>query len=398
MPLPILLIVASEDDGGMARVAFLLAKHLPEFDVAVHVVVHREAPFTSWLRDAGIRYDVVPELIETPTRRRADGRRGPAAVVANLAGLPRAARRVRLIARREGSRVLYSHNTWTHYVAAAARALGGASSGRLASVWHIHNDHSRWLTRVVDRAAIRAGRVSAIAAVSESIGRPFAHLKPPLAVVHNGIEVEACRSAALMPLLRSRLGLDHDAVIAAYAGRLVAHKGIYVLLEAARLATSRAPNLHVVVLGGSPRHEARDVVADLRARAASWGLEGRIHLPGHVDEVERYVADADIAVVPSTCADGCPLAAIEALCLGVPVVGSAIGGLPELVCDGQNGLLVPPGSAEHLADAIVSLALEPDRRRRMARAAREDACVRFDAAAMTRRVAALLHEAAGDRR
>lgn len=390
MRLPILMIVASEDDGGMARVAALLARHLPAFDVAVRVAVHREAPFTAWLREAGIEFDVVPELIETPTRRRPDGRGGLAAIAANLYGLPRAARQIRSLAGRHGVRVLYSHNTWSHYVAAAAGRREG-----LRVVWHIHNDHSHALTRAVDRAALRFGHVAAVAAVSRSIGQPFSQLGVPLTVVTNGIDRQACERAARMPLLRSRLGLDGGAVVVVYAGRLVAHKGIHVLMAAARAAVPLVPNLHVVILGGTPRHAGEDVVAALRAQADAWGLAGRLHLPGHVDEVESYVADADLAVVPSTCADGCPLAAIEALCLGVPVIGSAIGGLPEIVEDGVDGVLVPPGDASALAGAIVSLAREGDRRRRMTRAALEAARDRFDAMQMARHVAAVLHKAAG---
>jgi len=430
MPLPILMIVASEDDGGMARVAFLLARHLPAFDVEVRVAVHREAPLTEWLGAAGIQFDVVPELVETPTRPRPDGRTRVGAVAANLRGLPAAARRIREIARRHGSRILYSHNTWSHYVAAIAAAMlrpacpersrregrnlrrrfqalawddpalgtkHEALSTRVQAVWHIHNDHSRWLTRMVDRAAMRLGRVAAVAAVSRSIGRPFEGLRAPLTVVTNGIDREACDAAARMPLLRERLALDTGAVVVVYAGRLVAHKGIHVLMGAARAALPLVPNLHVVVLGGTPRHADHDVVATLRAKADSWGLAGRLHFPGHVVEVERHVADADVAVVPSTCADGCPLAAIEALCLGVPVIGSAIGGLPEIVRDGIDGVLVPPGDVAALAQAMVSLARQPDRRRHMARAARDGARDRFDSAQMARRVAAVLHSAARTR-
>jgi glycosyltransferase involved in cell wall biosynthesis len=380
-------------------VAFSLASRLPAFDVEVRAVVHREAPFTTWLRDAGVECDVVPDLIETPTRRRADGRNGVVGLVANLVGLRRAARQISALAERHGSRVLYSHNTWGHYVTAGAtRMLRASVPGRpIAAVWHIHNDHSRWLTRRVDRAAIRLGRVSAIAAVSASIGQPFAGLSAPLTVVTNGIDLGACEAAARAPLLRAHLGLDADAIVVAYAGRLVAHKGIDVLLEAARLAIPAVPLLHVVILGGRPRHEPHDVVAHLRGRVDEWGLAGRIHLPGHVDDVERYVADADVAVVPSTCADGCPLAAIEALSMGIPVIGSAVGGLPEIVRDRVNGLLVPAGDVRALADAMVTLARERDLRRRMARAARDEARDRFDAVEMTRQVAAVLHQAAQER-
>ncbi len=395
MPLPVLMVVASEDDGGMARVAASLAKGLPAFDIAVRVVVHRDAPLTEWLRQAGIERDVVPELIETPTRRRPDGRKGLSAALANLRGLPAAAAKIASLADRHACEVIYSHNTWGHYVAAAAaRSLRSRRRNRpVASVWHVHNDHSHWVTRIADRWAIRAAGVAAIAAVSRSIGQPFDHLAAPLTVVTNGIDMQACDAALGSPMLRACLRLPGDAIVAVYAGRLVAHKGIHVLLDAARLAVPAVPNLHVVVLGGNPRHEARDVIAELRAQVESWGMAGRIHLPGHVEEVERYIADADLAAVPSTCADGFPLAAIEPLCLGVPVIASALGGLPEIVENGVNGVLVPAGDAPALAGAIVSLAREPARRRQMARAAR-DGRDRFDARRMTRQVAEVLRRAA----
>ena len=75
---------------------------------------------SSTLREAGVEFDVVPELVETPTRPLADGRGGIAAIAGNLRGLPVAVRQVRALAERYGSQILYSHNTWSHYVSAFA--------------------------------------------------------------------------------------------------------------------------------------------------------------------------------------------------------------------------------------------------------------------------------------
>ncbi len=412
MPLPVLMVVASEDDGGMVRVAALLAARLRLFDVDVRAVVHREAPLTESLHAAGVPYDVVPQLLETPTRPRDDRRSGVRAIVTNIGGVPTAARTVANIARQHGAAVLYSHNTWAHYTCSLAAVT---LRHTVACAWHIHNDHSRLPTRALDRLAIRLGRVRAIAAVSKSIGRPFEGLSvgirrqafppgtasPPaaraalLTVVTNGIDLDRCEAAAREPCLRAALGLGRDAVVVVYAGRLVAHKGIGVLLEAARRAISATPDLHFVILGGNPRHERRDVIAEMRARADGWGLQGRVHFPGFVTNVERWVADANIAVVPSICADGYPLAAIEALSLGVPVVASAVGGLQEMIRDGDDGLLVPPGDPGALAAAVVNLARAPARRQRMSQSSRASARDRFDARRMTADVAAMLHRAAG---
>jgi glycosyltransferase involved in cell wall biosynthesis len=380
------MLVASEDDGGMARVVHRLARDLAAFDVRVHVAVHREAPLTDWLRRDGVPYTVVPTLIETPTRQRADGRMGLRAAVSNLAGLADAVRSVAALADRERAQVIYSHNTWSHYVAAFARAPH--------VVWHIHNDHSHWGTRTLDRIVARAGRVAAIVAVSDSIGAPFRARPAALTVVTNGVDLGACDAARREPRLRAALGLDRAAVVAVYAGRLVAHKGVDVLIEAARLAVEQVPALHVVLLGGTPRHAATDVLEHLRNTINAWQLGDRVHLPGRVPEAERYVADADIALVPSICADGYPLAAIEALCLGVPVIASNVGGLPQLVRDGVDGVLVPAGNARALADSLVTLARDPRRRQRMSRAA-EAGRSRFDLTTMTRRVAGVLRQVAG---
>ncbi|MGE5357850.1 MAG: glycosyltransferase family 4 protein [Bacteroidales bacterium] len=404
MPLSVLMLVASEDDGGMARVVHLLASNLSSFDIRVHVAVHREAPLTDWLRQAAVPNTVLPTLIETPTRRRDDGATGLRASLENLAGLPSAVRAVRTLAAAVHADVIYSHNTWSHYVAAIAAALPGLKprpttapeAVRPAVVWHIHNDHSHRATRALDRLAARIGSVGAVLAVSDSIGAPFRNRPAPLTVVTNGIDIGACDRARREPGLRAALGLGASSVVAVYAGRLVPHKGIHVLLEAARIAVAQVPELHVAVLGGTPRHAPNDVLAGLRNSVNAWRLGTRIHFLGHVADAQRYVADADIALIPSVCADGYPLAAVEALCLGVPVIASDVGGLPQLVRDGVDGLLFPPGDARALADALVSLARDPQRRHCMSQAA-EAGRHRFDATTMARRVAEALHRAAGRR-
>jgi glycosyltransferase involved in cell wall biosynthesis len=131
-----------------------------------------------------------------------------------------------------------------------------------------------------------------------------------------------------------------------YLGRLSAEKGVSTLLEALRLAGD--PPFDIV--GGGPQE------VQLRSEAASLGLR-RVRFVGPIAaaEVPGAIADARYLVVPSVWDENAPLAALEAMGAGRPVVASDAGGLPELVADGR-GVLVPPGSAAALADAVEAYA------------------------------------------
>ena len=387
-PLSVILVVSSEADGGAARSTFLLARDLRRCGVRPLVALHREGDLSRRLAAAGIAFEVVPGLPEDLTRRQ--GRPDSLwAVPGNARALPRAVAFLRELAARQAACVLYGQGTWANILSAFA-----ARGSRVAAVWHIRNDFQPLLKRLVMRAVARGCGVREIVAVSRSAAAPFEGLKAPLHVVHNGADLVACDAARSGPSgLRQRLGIPESAVVACYAGRLLPHKGIHVLMEAARRAMRREASLHLVILGGNPGHAAHDVRSELLQQAAAWGLGDRIHLPGWVPEVERALVGFDFVVIPSTCRECCSRSLVESLCLGLPVVATNIGGNPELVRDGKDGLLVAPGDPEQLAEALVALASRGALRDRLtlgAFAARP----RFDSVAVARHAAAVLRTAA----
>jgi len=386
-PLGVVLVVSSEDDGGAARSVYLLARDLPRFGVRPVVAIHREGPLSRRLAGAGIPFEVVAGLPEDLTRRH--GR--PAslrAIPGNLRGLSRCAASLRDLAQRRGAALLYGQGTWANLLCALA-----AAGSELGAVWHIRNDHRPPLKRLVMRTVAGAWGVRAVVAVSRSAAAPYEGLPLPLAVVHNGSDLYASDAARRAPVLRAHLALPAGAVLAGYAGRLLPHKGIHVLMDAARRAMRRSADLHLVVLGGNPEHTGEDVVARLRRQASAWGLADRIHLTGWVPDVERFLADLDLVVVPSTYPECGSRALVESLCLGVPVVASRVGGNPELLREGEEGLLVRPGDAGELAEALVRLAGDVEERGRM-RAGALAAGRRFDSVEVARRVAEVLRAAA----
>jgi glycosyltransferase involved in cell wall biosynthesis len=209
-------------------------------------------------------------------------------------------------------------------------------------------------------------------------------------VVLNGVDVVTAEAAATRPVPRERLGVATDTVVVGFAGRLSDHKGIWVLMDAFRRAAHRLDSLHLVVMGESARHAAVNQLERLSLQAAADGLASRVHLQGYIEPVESHLAACDMVVVPSICRDSCPRTALEALAVGVPVVGSRIGGIPEIVRHEVTGILVTPNAPDELADAIVALGRNGDRRRAMGEAARRDAARRFDSRRTAADVAAIL--------
>jgi len=369
---------------------YLLARDLRAFGIRPHLVLHREGRLGAQLRAARVPYEIEPELIETGLRGPDPGDRGLSALARNLRDAPRAVLRIRETAARVGAAVVYSHGTWSSYLAAGLGMMGPTPP----VVWHVRNDHSAFLARRGGRILARMGRVRAIIAVSNAAAEPYHGMRSPVHVVMNGVDLAAAEIAARRPVPRDRLGLGTDAVVVGFAGRLSEHKGIWVLMEAFRHAAGRLRSLHLLVMGESARHAAVDQVECLSSQATGWGLASRVRLPGYVDSIESHLAACDMVVVPSICRDSCPRTALEALAVGAPVVASRIGGLPEIVRDGVTGILVPPNSVEALADALVALGREPDRRHAMREAALKDAAHRFDSSRTAAEVAQILHRVA----
>lgn len=167
-------------------------------------------------------------------------------------------------------------------------------------------------------------------------------------------------------------------------GRLSPEKGHEFLLEA--LAALRRQNLPVTctLIGDGPRHQF------LRDRAADLGVTSHVHFLGSVgqDRIQNLYRRADIFVLPSL-AEGLPVVLLEAMALQRPVVASRIAGIPELVQDGVNGLLVAPARSDQLAHAIERLVRDPHLRQRLGHAARQTVLDRHDIRVSADRMARL---------
>jgi len=190
-------------------------------------------------------------------------------------------------------------------------------------------------------------------------------------------------------------GIEPDGEPAPYAGttprllcvgRLIPIKGHIVLLRAFAEARERLPGLQLDIAGRGPLEPA------LKALARELHIEDAVHFLGHVSPIQAAIERSTAVVVPSM-GEGFGMVALESMERARPVIAAEIGGLGELVRDGETGLLVPAGEAEPLRDAIVRVAGDFDLARRLGEAGRRRALSRFLQRACTERTELLYENA-----
>jgi colanic acid/amylovoran biosynthesis glycosyltransferase len=319
----------------------------------------------------------------------------------------------------------------------AARALGSLRSSRNRDV-HLRNlavlPKALWLARRARRVGAThihahwASTPSTMAMLAARVaGIPWSITAHRWDIAENNLLREKATSASFVRVisahgaeeLREAAGLDGFAPIVLHMGvdlpppaareghtgplrivtpaRLVEKKGHEHLLEAVRALRSRGVAVHADIAGEGPLGPA------LRERASELGLQEDVVFLGTLphDELLRRMGTAewDIVVLPSVITasgqlEGIPVALIEALACGLPAVGTQAGGTPELLGEGA-GILVPPGDAEALAQALERLASEPELRATLARAGRARVEERFDVDRVASELATRFRDSAG---
>ncbi|MFH1730475.1 MAG: glycosyltransferase family 4 protein [Planctomycetota bacterium] len=201
-------------------------------------------------------------------------------------------------------------------------------------------------------------------------------------MVDTAIEIARFDPGRELPDMRTKLGLTHGDFVVGIAARIQKQRRFGVLLDAVAIARERVPNLKLVIIGRGT-HKEKVAVRPARKR----GLGDLVIFPGYL-RGDEYVAallalDVKIFLFPGT--DGSCRAAREAMALGRPVIAAKRGMLPELIDDGETGLVIDD-SPQELADAIVRLADDSALRGQMGSAARAAARARFDPACQAERV------------
>ena len=184
--------------------------------------------------------------------------------------------------------------------------------------------------------------------------------------------------------LRRELGFPDATVLFGYIGRLVTIKALPTLLDAFARAHEQVPNVRLVIVGDG------DQRAILEERTKSLGIEEEVRFVGWRYDLATIYGGLD-AVVLSSLNEGTPVTLIEAMAAGRPTVATDVGGVPDVVADGETGWIVPPADPRALADAMVRLANSPEERFRLGAAGR-DVADRFRAERLLTSLAALYRD------
>ena len=239
------------------------------------------------------------------------------------------------------------------------------------------------LNRLATRRAFQ--RVIAVSDEIREIVQQELGEKPRVVTIRNAVALETLRPSIPAAELRDRLGLQSNAPVIGMIGRLVPVKAVDLMLDAFVRIQAALPQSQLVLAGDG---SAAD---DLRAKAARLGVAGSVHFLGNRKDVPDLLQLFDLFVI-SSLHEGIPTVLLEALAMERAVVATAVGGIPEVVCDGEQGLLVPPCDDQALADACVRLLQSPEQRARLAAAGRLRIEAEFSAVVLGRKVGELYAE------
>lgn len=269
--------------------------------------------------------------------------------------------------------IIHAHNTTSLHFAALGRL---SSRAKLIITYHgrgkgIPRRLSAW-ERYLTTAAVTVSH-----AVVDQAEKDFAG---KVSVIRNGIapsEPKRPRNE-----VRAALGLGEN-VAAICVARMDALKGHKTLLDALAILKKQEQRLTVLLVGDGAERAA------LEQQASALGLDTScLRFLGFRQDITDLLAASDLFVLPSL-SEGLPLSVLEAMSQGIPIVASCVGGIPEVVIEGENGLLVPPNDSEALAEAMTTLLTDPKRRTMMGQAGQTRVRSEFSFTGMAERYASL---------
>jgi glycosyltransferase involved in cell wall biosynthesis len=392
-PIKILYLIPTLDVGGAEVDLVRIAPRLDRasFEPIIWPFVHH-GPLAARLHDAGI--PVLPSLAgatSLPGQGNPATRRGNSGSWLRGARLPLAAWRVGWLAAAIARGIRAANPDLVHailpnaYLFAAVSSLIGRRPlvmSRVSQNWYqeqlpLVGLFERWIAHRVVRIAIG----NSVTLVDELSAEGVAEAK--LRLVHNGIDVEEFCAQQIDPAAaRERLGVAGSPLVLSVVANLHPYKGHADLLHALAMIRDALPSHWRLLIAGRDVAGQRDLLGRL---ADELGLASHIRFLGERSDVPVVLSAADIHVSASH-TEGFPNNILEAMCSGLPVISTAVGGVPEQIEDRRTGILTRPGDLAGLAKAIEMLGHNIAARRRLGEAAREAVRSRF---ALARTIAGL---------
>ena len=396
--LRVMHVTSDLEIGGAQEVVRTLVEHQLAEGCLPVVCTFADGPLRTGIERLGIPVEMLP-----------DRRHGVLNVPLFVRDLLQARSALMRLARKYEVDVVQTHLLWSQNFLVLSLRLGRT---RPVVFWTAQNERlalradqlpgRRWLLRpkmlgyrllysLTQRWA--GGFVAVSDRVASAIQRELGGSPEKIAIIHNAVDLgrygRGGREADRLRV-RSSLGLGPASRLAITVATLKPQKGHRYLIEAAQALVSEFPDLHFAFVGDGELRE------ELLARVRALGLAERVHFLGSRGDVSELLAASDLFVLPSLW-EGLPMALIESMASGLPVVATDVSGTEEVVTSGETGLLVPPGDAVALAGAIARLLTRPDEAQALANAARARVAANFGAAKQAREHIALYRRELGRR-
>lgn len=364
-PIKVLSLIASAELGGAERVLLDVVRFLDRTRYDPWVIVPGSGPLVAELEAVGAPVKV----IDLFGRGGSLGRYShPEDYFRALSGWPQLVRglaKLAALVNEQNIRIIHSHSLKTHILTCLLSPLV-----RCRLIWHVHDFYLRrsgflWLALCAEVFP------DLLIANSQAVADQFPR-RSRIAVIYNGVDVETFRP--------SPGGRRHrDGCWIGMVGAFAPWKGQHIFVQAAAEVVERIPDATFFLIGDVIYATAghRDYRRELEALVRRLGLEGRVVFTGFRRDIAAVLADLDIVVHCSVEPEPFGRAVIEAMSCGKPVIAARGGGVSEIIVDGEDGLLVPPGDARLLAEAILTLTGDLGRRVRLGEGARRRIEERF---------------------
>lgn len=403
----VLFINDTARNGGPGRSLFYILKFLDPDVVHRSVVLPRAGIISELLSPVADDLFFEPNLVENPIEpfRRAMVREDfdaplplrAARLVANVGKATAALARLSSWLRRGAFDLVYCNGTNADFAGGAIARLTG-----VPALWHVRYTSLPPAVRGIHDRLAASPHVARIICVSEAAAGLFPHCRDKVKVIHNALDIDEFSPEKNTKRLRTELKLPNDAVIFGSQGRVLPRKGYVEMVHAAskvlkELSEEDRKRCHFVVLGDTPEDIRPDHLAECRELVRNMNLTPWISFLGFQPDVKPYVADFDVAVVPSVYPDPLPRSVIESMAMGKPVIAFDMGGVKEMVRDGETGTLVrgSPPDVDGLAQQMLRYFRDKDLRQAAGTAARARIEREFSAVAQARRIQNEIVRAAG---
>lgn len=305
------------------------------------------------------------------------------------------ANQIRKVVKQTGVGYLHANTVRSAFYASLASAMG-----RAPWIWHMH-DHALsetparllWPDRVAKGLLCRAA--TRVLTNSNSVAEQIP-CRSKITVVHNGIDLSRFRPASVDVGFRSAIGVPLQVPIVGTVGRLRPWKGQDRFLRSMRHVANSEPSAWFLIVGGTPFEATDDYLGHLRQLAGELGIVDRVVFTGHLEDVRQALSTFDVFVHAGD-PEPFGLVFLEAMAMTKPVVAFNYGAVPEIVIDGESGILVRPVDEGALAGAVLRLLRDPALRTRMGAAARSRVEQQFTAERMVAEVSSVYRDIASER-